>query len=116
MQPYLGCSNYFIVRSEYELSKGYADFYLQPDLVHLLDMSYSFLLEVKYVHRGESDVVIQEKIGEAAAQLRSYAGDGLVGSTKGLRLCAGWSLFGGGGKWYMPKKYSPEDKSCRFSV
>lgn len=100
MQPYLGCSNYFILRPEYELHKGYADFYLQSDLLHFPDISYSYLIEVKYLRRGETDEAVEMKLQEATAQLSSYAGsDQLVESTRGtttLRRLAivwrGWEM------------------------
>lgn len=101
MQPYLACSNYFILYPEYELNKGYADFYFQPNLLHFPDLPYSYIVEVKYLHRGEPDEAVEAKLREAAAQLSSYAGDELIESTRGtttLRRLAivwrGWEMAG----------------------
>ena len=94
MQPYLACSKYFILYPEYELNKGYADFYFQPNLQYLPDIPNSYIVEVKYLHRGESDEAVEAKLQEAIAQLNSYAGDELVESTRGTttlhRLAIVW--------------------------
>ncbi|NDV57378.1 ATP-binding protein [Bacteroides sp. 519] len=95
---YLGLTNYYILLPEYELSKGYADIYFQPN-PRLTDMEFAYLLEVKYLKRDEPDSRIETLKADARAQLQKYASDEIVASTIGnakLRLITvvfrGWEL------------------------
>nr|WP_163211371.1 ATP-binding protein [Bacteroides sp. 519] len=95
---YLGMTHYYMLLPEYELAKGYADFYFQPS-TQLPDMEYAYLLEVKYLKRADSDAHITTLKEEARAQLLKYASDNIVTSTIGeakLRLITvvfrGWEL------------------------
>ncbi|NDV65705.1 hypothetical protein D0T60_10680 [Bacteroides sp. 224] len=95
---YLGMTHNYMLLPEYELAKGYADFYFQPS-TRLPDTEYAYLLEVKYLKRDEPDVRIAILKEEARAQLLKYASDDIVTSTIGgakLRLITvvfrGWEL------------------------
>ena len=55
---YLGLTQGYILLPEYESSKGYADFYMMPDLVRQPDIVYSYIVEVKYARRDTSDADI----------------------------------------------------------
>ena len=74
---YLGMIDQFLLHSEYELNKGYADLYLEPFVAQYSDMSYGYVLELKYVKRSErlDESLIAEKLREAVLQLRSYLAD-----------------------------------------
>lgn len=80
---YLGLTQGYILLPEYESSKGYADFYMMPDLVRQPDIVYSYIVEVKYARRDTSDADIALLKRDAAEQLRRYADDGKVTRTKG---------------------------------
>ena len=80
---YLGLTQGYVILPEHESSKGYADFYMMPDLLHLPDIAYSYIVEVKYAKRDASDAEIASLKKESADQLRSYAADERVLSTKG---------------------------------
>lgn len=95
---YLGLTNYYCLMPEYELGKGYADFYFRPN-PRLADMNYAYLLEVKYMKRDEPENRILALKEEARAQLLRYASDDVVTSTLGnarLRLITvvfrGWEV------------------------
>ena len=75
---YLGLTQGYILLPEYESSKGYADFYMMPDLVRQPDIVYSYIVEVKYARRDTSDADIALLKRDAAEQLRRYADDGKV--------------------------------------
>ena len=45
---YMGMNSYYITMPEYEMNKGFSDFYLIPNLPQLPDMPYSYAIEVKY--------------------------------------------------------------------
>ena len=70
---YLGLTHYYIARPEYESNKGYADIFLQPRLLQLPDMVYSYCIEVKYAKRDASDTEIEKLLSNAKIQLKQYA-------------------------------------------
>lgn len=79
---YLSMTNYYMLLPEYEMAKGFADFYFQPN-PRLTDMPYAYLLEVKYMKRDETDNRISTLKEEARTQLLRYASDESVTSTLG---------------------------------
>ncbi len=96
---YLGLTRTYIIYPEHETNKGYADFYMMPDLIHQPEIAFSYIVEVKYARRDASEADIEALIAEAAIQLRRYAADPKVHATKGdteLRLVTlvfkGWEL------------------------
>lgn len=70
---YLGLNSYYIARPEYESNKGYADIFLQPRLLQLPDMAYSYCIEVKYAKRDAADMEIEKLTADAKTQLKQYA-------------------------------------------
>ena len=74
---YLGMIDQFLLHSEYELNKGYADLYLEPFLAQYPDIGYGYVVELKYVKRSESldESLAAEKVQEAVLQLRGYLAD-----------------------------------------
>lgn len=88
-----------MVLPEYEMNKGYSDFYMQPNLVQLPDMPFSYVVEVKYCQRGSKEEVVDKLAEEASWQLHRYAQCSKVQSTLGdttlIRLAVvfrGWEL------------------------
>lgn len=76
MLAYLNISNYYLCQTEREMSKGYADIFLEPFLARFPDMKYGYLIEMKYITRKEyTDALKQEKIRQAEEQLQKYADD-----------------------------------------
>ena len=67
----------FLLHSEYELNKGYADLYLEPFVAQYSDMGYGYVLELKYLKRSEAldESLVADKVQEAVLQLRSYLAD-----------------------------------------
>lgn len=95
---YLGMTHYYMTLPEYELAKGYADYFFQPN-ARLTDMPYVYLVEVKYMKRGEPDSHIPTLKADARIQLLKYSGDEMITSNIGqakLRLLTvvfrGWEL------------------------
>ena len=74
---HLSLSQYFLLHSEYELNKGYADLYLEPFVAQYPDMQFGYVLELKYLKRSESldESVVADRMQEAVLQLRSYLAD-----------------------------------------
>ena len=78
LAAYLSMGEQLVLHSEAEYGKGYADLALEPDMVRFPETRYGYLIELKYVKRGDSaDAVRVETLrGEAATQLRRYLSDG----------------------------------------
>ena len=67
----------FLLHSEYELNKGYADLYLEPFVAQYADIGYGYVVELKYVKRSASldESVVAAKLRQAVLQLRGYLAD-----------------------------------------
>lgn len=96
---YLGLTHYYIARPEYESNKGFADIFLQPRLLQLPDMVYSYCIEVKYAKRDASNSEIEKLLSDAKTQLKQYAAGEWIHHDKGnteLKSIAlvfqGWKL------------------------
>ena len=74
---YLSLVDQFLLHSEYELNKGYADLYLEPFLAQYPDVGYGYVLKLKYLKRSEAvdAAVVTAKVQEAVEQVRSYLAD-----------------------------------------
>jgi hypothetical protein len=80
LNVYLGLSALFLVYSEKELKKGYADLVLEPFLAQYPQLKYSYLIEIKYIKpQGKKKELTPEKIKtvkeEAESQLDRYNRD-----------------------------------------
>ena len=72
--------SHFLLHSEYELNKGYADLYLEPFIAQYPDMGYGYVLELKYLKR-------REPLDESLP-----SGDATGGRPAGARLSGGSRL------------------------
>ena len=97
---YLNMTNLYQLMPEYELGKGYADFYFRPN-PQMPDIRYAYLMEVKYLKRDEPESRITTLKEEARKQLLKYASDEIVMQTIGgaqLKLITivfrGWEIVG----------------------
>jgi len=80
LNVYLGLSALYLVYSEKELKKGYADLVLEPFLAQYPGLKYSYLIEIKYIKpqgkKGELTPENLKKIKEEAEnQLNKYSMD-----------------------------------------
>ena len=77
LAAYLGLGSHFVLRSEAELGKGYADLMLEPLLARYPHLRYGYLIELKYLRRGDraDEETVSSLVGEASAQLRGYLAD-----------------------------------------
>jgi hypothetical protein len=74
---YLGQSSFYIIHSEREMNKGYADLVLEPFLAKYEELRYSYIIEIKYLKTsgsGDKEKIAQLK-QEAEQQLSQYALD-----------------------------------------
>ncbi|MCP4106312.1 MAG: AAA family ATPase [Desulfobacteraceae bacterium] len=73
---YLNVTDFFLTWSEKEMGSGFADLFLEPFLARFPDMTFGYLIELKYISRGEfKDSLLQKKIRSAKEKLQQYAGD-----------------------------------------
>ena len=74
---YLNMTKVYRVHSEKELNKGYADIYVEPNLVVYPEMNPTHLLiELKYLAKEErSESAIEKAYNDAKKQLEKYAKD-----------------------------------------
>ncbi len=97
---WLNLAPYFSVQSEQELGGGFADLYLAPFYVRYPDMRHAYLIELKYLKRGEDSPERRRRaIAEAEAQLARYARDSRVLAALGpatlhalVLIYNGWEL------------------------
>ncbi len=92
LYAYLSLSDLFVVHSEKELNKGYADLVLEAFTAKYPKLNYSFLLELKYVKAGieADDPKTAKLVTEAEAQINRYTLDKkfikTIGNTKLVKL------------------------------
>ncbi len=111
---YLNVTDYYVTRSEEEMGKGFADLWLEPFMSRYPDLGYAYLIELKYLARGEfSEKKMEKKMAEAREQLARYAADPRVAGRGGTRLKCLALVFSG---WEMKaaEEYDPSGK-CRGS-
>ena len=108
--------NHFLLHSEYELNKGYADLYLEPFVAQYPDLRYGYVLELKYLRRRESldEALLAATLGEAAQQVRSYLADpGLQRRYPSVRHIGLAVVFHG---WEMVAYETVDDAEAEESV
>lgn len=80
LNVYLGLGDLYIIHSEKELNKGYADLTMEPFLALYPALKYAYLIEIKYMKAAPRDAELrEEKISklkeEAEQQLKRYGID-----------------------------------------
>jgi hypothetical protein len=77
LNVYLGLGDLYIIHSEKELNKGYADIVMEPFLARYEAIKYSYLLEIKYIKSGVKPAAakVQQLKTEAEEQLKRYSID-----------------------------------------
>ena len=103
LAAYLSASEYFVLHTEHELAKGYADIVLVPLGARYPGMRHAFVIELKYLSRGpETEARVTATAAEAVAQLRRYLADERLARLypdvefKGVALVfRGWELVHG---------------------
>lgn len=69
---YLSLNDYYYTAPELELNHGYCDFFLLLDLTHY-PTRHSYIIELKMLHKGDSDEIAQKQWDEAVGQINRYA-------------------------------------------
>jgi len=80
---YLSVSDFLIPTTEFEMNKGYCDFFLEPFKAKYPDLPFGYIIELKYIPRSKkdklSDRALQDAIKkakeEANQQIEQYAND-----------------------------------------
>ena len=77
LAAYLSATEHFVFHTERELGGGYADICLEPHLQRYAGMRHGYVIELKYLKRGEpaGEARVAKVAREAAAQVRRYVAD-----------------------------------------
>ena len=75
LNVYLGLSQLYIIHSEKEMNKGFADIVMEPFVARYGGIKYAYILEIKYLKKGDKGKDLELKIKEAEEQLARYTGD-----------------------------------------
>ena len=76
LAAYFGAANCFVFHTERELGKGYADMVLTPLTARYPTLGHGFVIELKYLKRGDDSEALAASTLEAAKeQLRGYLAD-----------------------------------------
>ena len=92
LSVYLGLSQLYIIHTEKGSNLGYADIFMEPFTARYREMKYAYLLETKYIKKGEKEKEkkIKVLIKDAEEQLERYSLDGklkkALGNTTLIRL------------------------------
>ena len=70
----LSLNSYYLLAPELEFSHGYCDFFLLPDH-RVYKAAHSYIIELKYLPKGESEAKAESQWKEALAQIERYAAD-----------------------------------------
>lgn len=79
---YMGMFRFYELYPEYELNKGFADFFFKPNKAVPIPPPYTFLLEVKYCKAGSSEAEVRALADEAKEQLLKYSNDEMVAEAR----------------------------------
>ena len=69
---YLNLNAYYYTAPELELNHGFCDFFLLPDLTHYAT-KHSYILELKLLHKGDTEATAQKQWDEVVTQINAYA-------------------------------------------
>ena len=69
---YFNLTDYYYTAPELELNHGFCDFFLLPDLTHYAT-KHSYILELKMLHKGDTEATAKKQWAEAVAQMNVYA-------------------------------------------
>ena len=75
LAAYLGVTDHFLFSTEREFGKGFVDFCLEPFAARHPRARHGYLIELKYVKRGECDAKLDAAMIEAKSQLERYLAD-----------------------------------------
>lgn len=107
---YLGLTQGYILLPEYESSKGYADFYMMPDLVqpagHSLQL-YSWRWSMPGRDTSDADIALLKTMMRQNSCCR-YADDGKVAARKGIPGLDWLRWCSRDGNWWHWRSWRPE--------
>jgi hypothetical protein len=79
LNVYLGLSDLYIIHSEKEMNKGFADIVMEPFLARYPEVKYSYVIEIKYIKSSKGQkpdpAAIEKLKTEAEEQLKKYSAD-----------------------------------------
>ena len=109
---YLSLNDYYITAPELELSHGYCDFFLLPNLTHY-QSKHSYIVELKYLPKKDFEAKAAEQWQQAVEQIDSYARAPRVEALRqGTQMHKIVMQFSGWDLMRMEEKYSEKCDNC----
>lgn len=78
LTAYLSINSYYLTAPEIELSHGFCDMFLMPDLQRYPEVNHSYILELKYLPKDKFKMQAAEQWEEAINQIHKYTADSKV--------------------------------------
>ena len=76
LAAYLGATDHFLFSTEREFGKGFVDFCLEPFIARHPLARHGYLIELKYLKRGDDQAKVEAALADAKSQLQRYLADG----------------------------------------
>jgi hypothetical protein len=87
MNAYLTLNPCYYIAPEVELNHGYSDFFLLPNLQRFPSVKHSYIIELKYLSKGDTTEKASTQWQEAVAQIQGYAqGERVKAMAQGTQL------------------------------
>lgn len=78
LTAYLSINSYYLTAPEIELSHGFCDMFLMPDLQRYPEVNHSYILELKYLSKDKFEAQAAEQWKAAINQIHNYTADSKV--------------------------------------
>ena len=75
LNVYLGLSQLYIIQAEKEFNKGFPDILTEPFSARYPEIKYAYMLEIKYIKKGDKTKTVENLVQQAEKQLKSYSLD-----------------------------------------
>ncbi|MCP5049424.1 MAG: hypothetical protein GY940_19800, partial [bacterium] len=75
LNVYLGLSQLYIIHTEKESNRGFADILMEPFTSRYKEMKYAYMIEIKYIKKGDKTKTVETMAQQAENQLNTYSLD-----------------------------------------
>ncbi|MCP5054489.1 MAG: AAA family ATPase, partial [bacterium] len=75
LNVYLGLSQLYLIQAEKEFNKGFPDILTEPFSARYKEIKYAYMLELKYIKKGDKTKTVKTLVKQAEEQLKQYSLD-----------------------------------------
>ncbi|MCP5048898.1 MAG: hypothetical protein GY940_17135, partial [bacterium] len=75
LNVYLGLSQLYIIHTEKESNRGFADIVMVPFTARYKEIKYAYMIELKYIKKGDKTKTVKTMTKQAEEQLKQYSLD-----------------------------------------